>query len=266
VGILLALVFAAPALLYLAAWRASEPRARPLLIAALALHAGSLYLASSSAEGWRFGFALMLSATLWVGVAVLWIEGLTVGLRALRTLLLPVAALAVLLPWFFPGAELAQASRRPLFAPHLAAGTLAYGVLALAAFHAVLTAAAERALHGRSATAPGWGARLAEELPPLLALERILFRLIAIGFGCLTVTAVSGVFFSEQVFGKPLTLNHKIVFTLISWAIFGALLTGRRLWGWRGRTALRLTLGGFALLLLGYVGSHFVLEVILGRR
>jgi ABC-type uncharacterized transport system permease subunit len=68
------------------------------------------------------------------------------------------------------------------------------------------------------------------------------------------------------VFGKPLTLNHKIVFTLVSWAIFGALLTGRRLWGWRGRTALRLTLGGFALLLLGYVGSHFVLEVILGRR
>jgi HAMP domain-containing protein len=57
VGILLALVFAAPALLYLGAWRTSEPRARPLLIAALALHAGSLYLASSSAEGWRFGFA-----------------------------------------------------------------------------------------------------------------------------------------------------------------------------------------------------------------
>jgi ABC-type uncharacterized transport system permease subunit len=103
-------------------------------------------------------------------------------------------------------------------------------------------------------------------LPPLLALERILFRLISIGFICLTVTAVSGIFFSEQVFGRPLTLNHKIVFTLVSWAVFGALLLGRVLWGWRGRTALRLTLGGFVLLLLGYVGSHFVLEVVLGRR
>ena len=46
---------------------------------------------------------------------------------------------------------------------------------------------------------------------------------------------------------------------------FGLLLLGRRLWGWRGRLAIRLTLGGFILLLLSYVGSRFVLEVILNR-
>jgi ABC-type uncharacterized transport system permease subunit len=55
------------------------------------------------------------------------------------------------------------------------------------------------------------------------------------------------------------------VFTLISWGVFGVLLLGRRLRGWRGKTALRLTLGGFGLLLLAYVGSRFVLEVILRR-
>jgi len=260
------LVFAAPALLYLAAWRMGERQALPWLIAALALHAGSLLLATRTAEGWSFGFAFVLSATLWIGVAVMWFEGLTVGLRALRTLLLPIAAIVTLLPLFFPGAELAQTARRPLFAPHLIAGTLAYGVLALAALHALLMAAAERSLHGRLPLPGRWGARLLDGLPPLIALERILFRLISIGFICLTVTAVSGIFFSEQVFGRPLTLNHKIVFTLVSWAVFGALLLGRVLWGWRGRTALRLTLGGFVLLLLGYVGSHFVLEVVLGRR
>jgi ABC-type uncharacterized transport system permease subunit len=258
--------FAAPALLYLAAWRMDERRAVPWLIAALALHAGSLLLATLTAEGWNFGFAFVLSATLWIGVAVMWFEGLTVGLRALRTLLLPAAAIAALLPFFFPGAELPQAARRPLFAPHLIAGTLAYGVLTLAALHALLMAVAERSLHGRRPSPGKWGANLVDELPPLLALERILFRLIAIGFACLTVTAASGIFFSELVFGRPLTLNHKIVFTLVSWAVFGALLLGRRIWGWRGRTALRLTLGGFVLLLLGYVGSHFVLEVVLGRR
>jgi ABC-type uncharacterized transport system permease subunit len=55
------------------------------------------------------------------------------------------------------------------------------------------------------------------------------------------------------------------VFAVLSWLTFGALLAGRLLYGWRGRTALRWTLTGFVLLILAYVGSRFVLEVILGR-
>ena len=78
-------------------------------------------------------------------------------------------------------------------------------------------------------------------------------------------TLVSGIAFSEEVFGKPLTFNHKTVFAILSWVIFAALLAGRHLRGWRGRIALRWTLAGFAALLLAYVGSRFVLEVILGR-
>lgn len=258
--ILLVLIFVAPALLYLAAWRCGERWAAPLLIAALALHAGSLYVAVSGAEGWRFGFASILSATLWVGVTVVWLEALSVGIRALRVLLLPAAALSVLLPLAFPGAELGARAARPLFVPHLITGTLAYGVLALAALHAGLMAAAERALHNGSDNRRPWLVRMLDDLPPLLALERILFRLIGAGFFFLTLTAVSGVFFSEQVFGKPLTFDHKTIFTLVSWVVFGVLLLGRRHKGWRGKTALRLTFGGFGLLLLAYVGSRFVLE------
>jgi ABC-type uncharacterized transport system permease subunit len=51
----------------------------------------------------------------------------------------------------------------------------------------------------------------------------------------------------------------------MSWATFAALLAGRHLYGWRGRTALRWTLTGFVMLLFAYVGSRFVLEVILAR-
>ena len=58
--------------------------------------------------------------------------------------------------------------------------------------------------------------------------------------------------------------------SLVLWLImfladFGALLLGRHLKGWRGRTALRWTLAGVSTLLLAYVGSRFVLEVILHR-
>jgi len=97
-------------------------------------------------------------------------------------------------------------------------------------------------------------------------MEKILFRLITIGFVLLTLTVFSGVVFSDQLFGKALNWkDHKMVFTLLSWLLFGVLLAGRKWRGWRGKTALSFTLSGFATLLLAYVGSRFVLEVVLHR-
>ncbi len=273
--ILLVIVHLLAVLAYLVAWRTPARVAGALMLVGLALHAGALYAAIFGETGWRFGFAPILSATMWIGIAVLWIEGLSVRVEALRSVVLPVAALAVPLPLLFPGLDLSAQATRPLFLPHLLIGTLAYGVLAMAALHALLMTAAERALHGGPGRDGSYGvspfsrspfARFLEDLPPLLVLERILFRFIGLGFVLLTLTAFSGVLFSEEIFGQPMRFDHKTVFTLIAWAVFGALLVGRRLWGWRGRTALRLTFGGFALLLLAYVGSRLVLEVILHRR
>jgi len=107
-----------------------------------------------------------------------------------------------------------------------------------------------------------------EHLTPfggLLALEKLLFQLIGVGFLLLTATLVTGVFFSEQLFGRALRFEHKTVFTIASWLVFAGLLGGRIVFGWRGRTALRWTFAGFMMLLLAYVGSRFVLEVVLGR-
>jgi len=234
-----------------------------LLLGALA-HLLSLVFAIITGEAIRFGFAQALSATCWVGVMMLWLEGLSIRTEALRAVTLPLAGLAALLPLFFPGADFSAESARPLFVPHLLAGTLAYGVLMLAALHAGMMTFAERALHGLGDSNSSLS-RWVDRLPALLAMERILFRFIGVGFVLLTLTALTGIVFSDAVFGRPLRLDHKTVFTLLSWAIFGALLVGRRLWGWRGRTALRLTLAGFVVLLLAYVGTRFVIEVILKR-
>ena len=96
-------------------------------------------------------------------------------------------------------------------------------------------------------------------------MEKLLFRIIWIGFILLTLTLLSGVVFSREVFGQPLTFSHKTLFGFISWGVFAALLFGRQLYGWRGRIAVRWTLTGFATLLLAYIGSKFVLEIILNR-
>ena len=284
-SILLVIAAATAALLYMLAWfrsgrpdvasaEASESSPAPaansdagslVLLAGVAAHAVALYAGIGTDTGFRFGFAQALSATFWVGTAMLWFEGLSVRVEALRAIVLPIAALTSLLPLVFPGSDFSSEAVRPLFLPHLLAGTLAYGILMLAALHATLMTAAERALHGPGSDAASLFARWLDRLPPLLVLERILFRFIAVGFVLLTLTALSGILFSEEIFGRPLRLDHKTVFTLISWALFGVLLIGRRLRGWRGRTALRLTLAGFAVLLLAYVGTRFVLEVILQR-
>ena len=236
-----------------------------LLLVGLVAHLVSLYFVTLSGPVFRFGFAQALSATLLVGVAVLWIEGHRVQVAALRAMILPLAALAALLPLFFPGVELVEIRLRPLFVSHLLVGTLAYGVLLLAALHAGLMTAAERALHSAGGARRSLLGLLLDELPPLLVLERMLFTLIRFGFTLLTLTAVSGVFFTEEIFGQPLRFDHKTVFTLIAWVVFGVLLLGRKMRGWRGRGALRATIAGYGVLLLAYVGSRFVIEVILGH-
>jgi len=67
------------------------------------------------------------------------------------------------------------------------------------------------------------------------------------------------------LFGRAARFNHKTMFGVLSWVIFAALLVGRHVYGWRGRVAVRWTLTGFLMLVLAYIGSKFVLEVILGR-
>jgi len=104
-----------------------------------------------------------------------------------------------------------------------------------------------------------------DTLPPLLTLEKLLFRLISAGFVLLTLTLISGVAFNEQLVDKAFKLDHKTVFAILSWLMFGALLTARRVSGWRGRAALRWVLASFVALLLAYVGSRFVFEVLLHR-
>jgi ABC-type uncharacterized transport system permease subunit len=130
----------------------------------------------------------------------------------------------------------------------------------------VLMALQESRLHLRpSVDSRNWLGAALDKLPALLTMEKLLFRLIAFGFLLLSLTVLSGIVFSEQLFGRAMRWDHKTVFTLMSWALFGVLLAGRYWRGWRGKTALGFTLAGFAMLLLGYVGSRFVLEVILHR-
>lgn len=271
----LALYVAVAALYLLVAWREwAGLRARAervpvwigaALILALVLHGGLLLEGMYQDGSLRFGFAHALSATLWITALIVCVETLFSASRGMFLLVLPLTAAASFLPVLFPGALIGRASASPLFQVHLLLAILAYSLLTIAAIHALLMATMERRLHGEAVAAPGRLGFVIDRLPPLLAMEGVLFRLVSVGFVLLTATLVSGIFFSEELFNQPLRFDHKTVFAIAAWVVFGGLLLGRLVFGWRGRTALRWTITGFVMLLLAYVGSHFVLEVLLKR-
>ena len=233
---------------------------------AWAVHGAALWSDAFAPGGLRIGFAIMLSAALWVSVAAYWVENRNFALDGLRRLVMPCACAVALLPLVFPGAVMPLQNQSSAFGWHVAVAVLAYSTLTIAAFHAILMALQESRLHARAVpAASSWFGGALDQLPALLTMEKLLFRLIWIGFVLLSLTVLSGVVFSEQLFGRALRWDHKNVFALLSWILFAALLVGRYLRGWRGKTALRFTLAGFATLALAYVGSRFVLEVVLHR-
>ncbi|MFT6591502.1 MAG: ABC-type uncharacterized transport system permease subunit [Rhodoferax sp.] len=163
----------------------------------------------------------------------------------------------VLLALFFPG-SLLHASASPWLALHWALGIASYGLIGIAVVHAWFMGRAEERI--RLATDPHSGM-------PLLTMERLTFRFVGAGFLLLSATLLVGFLFESQLYGasQPLKWDHKTIFSLLSWLAFAVLLVGRARFGWRGRRAVRVLYMGSGLLLLAYVGSRFVLEIVLGR-
>ena len=249
-------------------WRESEnqcvacpmqPWERAAIAVALAIHAGGLHDALFTEAGMSFSFSFALSLMMWLAVLIYWLESFMARMEGMQPMVLPLAAACSILPVIFPNVHLVAHAQATGFKLHFLTAMLAYSLLTLSALHAIFMGFTEQALHKRSMK------RSLASLPPLLTMESLLFKMLLIGFVLLTLTVGSGVFFSEALFGKPMSLDHKTLFAFASWGIFATLLIGRHAWGWRGKRALRWTLAGFALLILAYVGSRFVAEVILGR-
>ncbi|TCJ16328.1 cytochrome C biogenesis protein [Parasulfuritortus cantonensis] len=232
---------------------------RLLLFVPLALHLYLLDEVILPGAGLSLGFGTSFSAVAALTVLFYGLAAWHYPLAGMQSFVLMFGAFGVLLQAVMPGGRVLPDAGMPLFKVHMLAAFAAYGLFAVAALHAALIAIAEKHLHRPVPT------RMVAGLPPLLTLEKLLFRMVELGFLILTLTLLSGIFFSESIYGRAFPLTHMTVFGIASWAIYAALLSGRRIYGWRGRTAIFWTLAGFVTLLLSYVGVKFVLEVLLGR-
>lgn len=225
----------------------------------LLLHGVGLKFSLFEESRMLFSFSLAFSLMLWLAVLIYWLESFRVRMDGLQPIVLLGGAAACILPLLFHKTHPIPHAETVGFRLHFLSAMLAYSLFTLSAAHALFMGLAEKKLHQRQIS------RRMASMPPLLAMEALLFRMLTLAFALLTLALGSGLLYSEILFDKPFTLDHKTFFAMVSWLIFATLLAGRRIYGWRGRTALRWTLTGFAVLLLAYVGSRFVAEVLLDR-
>ena len=221
------------------------------------LHGAALHESFFAAAGIDFGFFnVMAMAALLVVVLVLVTQLGKPGDR-LGLVVFPLAAVLLGLKLLAPAAPHHLHDTSLPMQAHILSSLLSFSLLNIAAAQALLLAAQEWQLRHKHPVP------VLSALPPLQGMERLLFQLIASGLALLSVALLTGMAFVDNLFAQHLA--HKTVLSILAWLIFALLLAGRRYYGWRGRTAIRWTLGGFGILLLAYFGTKLVLELILHR-
>lgn len=232
-------------------------KVRLLAFACLILlgHATLLYHNLFAGPGLDISFFSVFSLIAWVITLMLvmfaWqepIENLAIGI-------LPIAALAVLLRLTNEHVTLLSHDLSFTLEIHIITSLIAYSILSIAALQSIMLYIQDMQLHKKHATG------FMRALPPLETMEKLLFRMIGVGFIVLCISLATGLPYLGDLLSQ-----HKTVLSIGAWLLFAVLLWGRWKFGWRGRTAIRWTLTGFIFLLLAYFGSKFVLEIILQKQ
>ncbi len=238
----------------------SLPKPTLLLLGSLAvgLHAIVLYQNLVTPVGFNLGFFNAASLITWVIALLLLFTLLHDPVENLVTVLFPIAALTIGLESYFYTERILPTDEAIGVKIHIFFSILAYSLLSISALQAIFLAIQDYQLRRRH---PGWVFQML--FPPLRIMEKLLFQLIAVGFGLLSMSLISGLFFLEDIFAQHLV--HKTVLSIIAWCVFAILLWGHWQFGWRGKTAIRWSLSGFVVLMLAYFGSKLVLELILHR-
>lgn len=211
-------------------------------------------------EGWwRFGFAEALSLT--VALSIFFLP-MIVQEKSVMVFFSPfwafMAMVSLATVYWYP-------SRHMLMIQGLSSEThwlfsmLAHAVFTLWALFAVLYNVQSGRLHH-----PQDVGKL-RQLPPLLAIERQSLWMSRATLFLLTLALISGFFYADFNEERIFRLNHKLLFSGLSWLGVLVIVCGQSFRHWRGQRVNYAVLACYGFLLLGYIGSQFVLEIILKR-
>ena len=224
---------------------------------ALWLHGLLLYQYLFVETGLDLGFFNTFSLLSWLVTLFVIISSLYRPLENLLIILLPFAALTLYLKIIFPEHRILNETLTLGMRIHILLSISAYSLLMISALQALLFAFQEKLIATKQVN------RIINILPPLQVMEQLLIQFIIVGFFMLSLSLASGMMFIEDLFAQHLI--HKTVLSILAWLIYGILLCGRWLAGWRGKRITRWALCGFIMLLMAYIGTKFVLELLLRR-
>ncbi|MBY4676143.1 cytochrome C assembly family protein [Marinobacterium arenosum] len=217
-------------------------------------HTLCLYLQLHHQGGLDLGLFNVASLIGWLVAGMVLLSSLRQPIDNLYLGVFPMAAATALVDLLIPESGAAKPYSAGVIS-HILLSILAYSIFTIAVLQSLLLQQQERALkhhHTRG---------LVATLPPLQTMEQLLFEMLGTGLALLTGALLTGFLFFEDFFAQHLL--HKTVLSLIAWVLYAVLLAGRTLFGWRSRTAVRWTIGGFATLALAFFGSKIVLELFL---
>jgi ABC-type uncharacterized transport system permease subunit len=232
---------------------------KPPYLATLAVCAHGVYVAGTylQHDGFDFSFFSTASFVALIVALLLVLAALSKPVEKLGIVLFPIAALMLGLKLFTNDSPRLLHHHNWAMNLHILTSIIAFSLLNIAALQAILLAIQNQHLKSHPPK------RFIQLLPALQTMEALLFQMLAVGVFFLSISLLSGFVFLDDLFAQHLA--HKTILSMLAWLIFSGLLLGRSIYGWRGVTAIRWTLCGFVLLLLGYFGSKLVLELILHR-
>ena len=220
------------------------------------LHAIHLYPQTFTVHGLNLTFYNALSIVLFMIAGLTLLLSVAKKTEFLGLFVLPLVVAGVALTIIRPQVVAAASSVHGLQL-HIVSSLFAFSILTIAAVQSVLLLTQDRRLRRHNLDG------ITRAFPSLHDTERLLFQMIVIGFVLLSVALASGFLFLEDMFEQHVA--HKTILSILAWIVFALLLWGRRQFGWRGRVAMHWTLSGFGFLILAYLGSKFVRELILHR-
>lgn len=236
---------------------AIPPKLLGVVALALGLHCVALYQYISVGTGLNLSIENVAALVAAIVVLLYVLETLTQPVGTLGVVVLPIAALSLLAMLFAPNQQIIVFENSTGVGTHILLSLIAYSLLAIAALQALTLAYQENQLEHKT------NSLLFRTLPPLQTMEKLLFRMIAVGFAVLSLALLTAIPLTDSVIEQHLL--HKTILSIIAWIVFAILLVGHYIAGWRGKTAVRWTLSGFAVLILAYFGSKFVLEILIGE-
>lgn len=259
-------LYAASAAAYLAHFSSPAPAkgrtATALLAAALVAHTYLIGMQTVEA-GYAplVGNTAAISAFVWLlGLAYLYIE-LTTDERAMGVFVTILLAALAILPALHPEVEARPALlRSPLFTVHVLTVLFAYASFALAFVLGITYVLLFKEIKAKHL---GF---FYKRLPSLQMLDVMNGRAVIVGWVFLTCGLLIGGFWASQIQGSPdpharamSVEDPKILFAILSWAIYSFALYARRAIGWSGRRAAWLSAIAFVIVLLNFLPVGYFL-------